>query len=81
MSTTLTASIDCGSLIGQSLRSPTPPAEPPQDNTVGEIASFADRQTGQLEIAETKRQGVIEIIDGCHAEQERLTRKPWYWPF
>lgn len=79
MQTTLAASLNCASLIGPSLREPTPPADLPADNTVGELAAFADRQTGALEKSETKRSAIIETADQCEAERVRLVRKRWWF--
>lgn len=77
MQTTLRASINCAALIGPSLREKTPPADLPADNSIGELAAFADRQTGQFEKSEIKRQAVVDTVDACEAERLRLTRRWW----
>lgn len=77
MQTTLRASVNCAALIGPSLREKTPPADLPADNSVGELAAFADRQTGQYEKAEIKRQALVDTVDACEAERLRLTRR-WF---
>lgn len=69
--------LDCASLIGPALREPTSPAELPSENTLGAWVAFGDEQTGRLEVAETKREAVIETVDRCGAAQERMER-PWW---
>ncbi len=78
--TVLSAGLNCSALISPTLREPTEPAPLPTENTVGALARFADQQTGAFEIAETKRKGVIESLDLCSREQQRLTEPP-RWMF
>lgn len=74
------AALSCAKLISPSLREDTAPAPLPEANTVGEIALFAERQTAAFEVAELKRKGAIEVVDLCQAEQDSLTRRPWWRP-
>lgn len=66
------------------LLAPTPGALRPQNDTVGEIAAFGDRQTGQLDKANVDKAGVDRMLKTCRAWQERALNeasrrnKPWY---
>jgi hypothetical protein len=68
-------------MIGPTLRSDVAGADLPAGNTLGDWVSFGDDQTGRLEAANGRRAAVVEIVDGCQAEQARLTKRHWYWPF
>lgn len=64
------------------LLQPTPGALRPQSDTVGEIAAFGDRQTGQLDKANTDKGGVSRMLATCKtwqaralSEAQRRTRK------
>lgn len=64
----------------------TPAARFPVDDTVGEIASFGDRQTGQLDKANADKRGVVRAGDLCEGHQRKAMEKalertkPW-WRF
>lgn len=75
--TTRVAGIDCAALIGPTLRADVDSAPFPQDNTVGEWVAFADAQTGRLIDANGRRRAVVETVDACQAQQDRLER-PWW---
>jgi hypothetical protein len=68
------AALNCGALIGPTLRADVPGADLPVGNTVGDWVAFGDAQTGKLEDANGRRAAVVEIVDRCQAEQARLTR-------
>lgn len=80
---TVTASpaLNCGALIGPTLRSDVPTADLPAGNTVGEWVAFGDAQTGKLEDANGRRAAVVEIVDNCQREQERLGRRKLFGLF
>lgn len=66
------------------LLSPTPGAPLPLSDKVGEIASFADRQTGQLDKANADKRGARQIMLTCDQYQRRALDEarrrntPWY---
>ena len=68
------------------LLEPTPLAPLPADDTVGEIASFGLRQTGQLDKANADKAGAQRLGDKCHEWQQKALEKsrkrnqPW-WRF
>jgi hypothetical protein len=72
---TVSGALNCAALIGPTLRADVPPADLPAENTVGAWVAGFDAQTGKLEDANGRRGAVVEIIDNCQAEQERLTRR------
>lgn len=71
---TASGALNCGALIGPTLRTDVAGADLPADNTVGGWVAFGDAQTGKLEDANGRRAAVVEIVDNCQAEQTRLTR-------
>ncbi len=71
---TPSAALNCGALIGPTLRTDVVGADLPAGNTVGEWVAFGDAQTGKLEDANGRRAAVVEIVDRCQAEHARLTR-------
>lgn len=71
---TANAALNCGALIGPTLRADVAPADLPVENTVGAWVAGFDAQTGKLEDANGRRAAVVEIVDNCQAEQARLTR-------
>lgn len=75
------AALNCAALIGPTLRTDVPPADLPTENTIGEWVAFGDAQTGKLGDANGRRAAVVEIADRCQAEQERLSRRPWWRVF
>lgn len=72
---TANAALNCAALIGPTLRTDVAGADLPAGNTVGEWVAFGDAQTGKLDDANGRRAAVVEIIDGCQAEQARLARR------
>ena len=56
----------------------------PAGDTVGEIAAFADRQTGQLDKSNSDKGAAARIMETCQAAQDRAleaARKrtgPWW---
>lgn len=75
LSVTPRAVLNCGVLIGPTLRADVPTADLPAGNTVGEWVAFGDAQTGKLEDANGRRAAVVEIVDNCQREQDRLGRR------
>jgi hypothetical protein len=67
--------LPCRELVEASgLLDDTPGASRPQDTTVGEIAAFGDRQTGQLDKSNADKRGAKAIMRVCsEAEQKALT--------
>jgi hypothetical protein len=64
--------LPCRELVEASgLLDPTPGAARPQDHSVGEIAAFGDRQTGQLDKSNADKRGVRGILTVCHDAEER----------
>jgi hypothetical protein len=53
------------------LLEPTAGAARPQDDTIGEIAAFGDRQTGQLDKSNADKRGVDSMLAVCHEAEER----------
>jgi hypothetical protein len=53
----------------------TPGALRPQTDTVGEIAAFGDRQTGQLDKANVDKGGVRRMGAVCEAEQSKALKE------
>lgn len=53
-------------------------------DTVGEIATFGERQTGQLDKANADKAGAVRLGDTCEAwqqtalERARKRNRPWY---
>lgn len=66
------------------LLSPTPGAPLPQSDTVGEIAAFADRQTGQLDKSNAEKDGAHRIMKTCDTYQKKAREEaerrntPWW---
>ena len=66
------------------LLNPTPGAPLPRNDTVGEIAAFGDRQTGQLDRANVEKDGARRIMTTCDQYQRKALEraqqrnKPWY---
>jgi hypothetical protein len=72
----------CSSLVGPSLRGDVPPVEMPSvEAMAGEVWTALDGQTGRLDIANTNRRAVLEVIEGCESRDaatvERLNA-PWW---
>lgn len=51
---------------------------------MGDWVSFADAQTGALDLANIQKAGMVEIVTACEARDaetvKALTKKPW-WRF
>lgn len=62
-------------MIGQTLRTDVDPAPLPSENEIGDWVAFGDAQTQKLDDANGRRRAIVETVDLCQAEQERLTRK------
>lgn len=56
------------------LLEPTPGAARPANDTVGEIAAFGDRQTGQLDTANAGKRGASRILETCEAWQVKALK-------
>jgi hypothetical protein len=78
---TIPAALNCAELIPVRLRSPVEPAPLPADNSVGAWVAFGDAQTGKLEISEDRRATVLEIVDGCEAQERKVAKglRPRSW--
>ena len=64
--------LPCWKLLKASgLLNPTPGAARPQSDEVGEIGSFGDRQTGQLDKSNADKTGATNLGDVCEAEQKK----------
>lgn len=67
--------LPCREIVKASgLLDPTPGAARPQDHSVGEIAAFGDRQTGQLDKSNADKRGARAILDVC-ADAEAKARE------
>lgn len=73
---------DCESLIPDSWTTPVPSAPLPTTKTIGQLASFGDAQTGQLDVANLRIAGAHEIHVNCQKLQKKaadeLKPKPWW---
>lgn len=78
---TIPAALNCAEIIPARLRSPVEPAPLPADNSVGAWVAFGDATVGKLEISEDRRATVLEIVDGCTAQQARVAEglRPRAW--
>lgn len=76
--------MQCGPLVPESLRRDVPGAALPSDGSAGAWVAFADAQTGRLDVANTNKRAVVEIVDACDRQQaairEALKPRPW-WRF
>lgn len=72
---TANAALNCAALIGPTLRADVAPADLPVENTVGAWVAGFDAQTGKLEDANGRRAAVVEVVDNCQREQDRLSRR------
>lgn len=59
--------IACSRLLPKEWRKEVPGAELPRGRTVGDIAAFADAQTGQLDKANDRTLSSIAIVEECEA--------------
>lgn len=59
-----------------------PSASLPSDKSGGEWVAFADAQTGQLDIANSRTRDAVSIVKACEARDakvaESLKPKPWW---
>lgn len=77
--------LPCAEMVEASgLLEPTPGAARPRTDTVGEIAAFGDRQTGQLDKANADKVGAGRMLKTCREWQDRALKdaqrrnSPWY---
>lgn len=79
------AAVTCGPLVPESLRRDVPGADLPADDTAGAWVSFGDAQTGRLDVANANKTAVVQIVDACDAQQEKLLEalkpRPWWSRF
>jgi hypothetical protein len=77
--------IDCRALVPASVRPHVKSAPIPQGHLkVGDIMKFADAQTGQLSVANTRGDLALAVIDTCSQANadaaKRLAPRKW-WHF
>lgn len=71
-------------MVASGLLEATTGAHLPTDDTVGEIAAFGLRQTGQLEKSNADKAGALRLGQTCEdyqkraLEQARQRNKPWW---
>lgn len=69
----------CLTLIPETVKQPTPGAPLPADDTAGAWATFANSQTGQLDLANASKATALEILTRCEARDaetvKQLTRR------
>jgi hypothetical protein len=69
----------CATLLPQEWKQGVAGAPLPDGDTVGDWVSFADQQTGKLDIANDRTKASIGIIERCEARDklavERATRR------
>ena len=54
---------------------------PAADATAGDLWTAFDGQTGRLDTANTNRQAVLEVIEGCEARDAATVKRlnaPWW---
>lgn len=74
--------LPCHQMVQASgLLKPTPGAALPANETIGEIAAFGDRQTGQLDKANADKQGADAIMATCEDWQAKAlaAARPKHW--
>lgn len=78
------AAVQCGPLVPESLRRDVPGADLPADDTAGAWVAFGDAQTGRLDVANSNKLAVVQIVDACDRQQaairEALKPRKW-WRF
>lgn len=68
--------LPCADLVTASgLLEPTPGARLPENDTVGEIAAFGDRESGQLDKANADKAGAKGILAVCQKWQATATKQ------
>lgn len=68
--------VDCSKLIPDQLRSHVKSAPIPQGHlTLGPVEKFADAQTGQLDLANTRGDVAISIADECAKANADIAKK------
>lgn len=83
LSAPVAAALKCGPLIPQAWRAPTPPPDPRVIGmTVGGLAKYANDATAAYDVAETKRAGIVQVVDDCETRSaallDALTPTPWW---
>jgi hypothetical protein len=72
----------CSSLVGPSLRADVAPVDMPTgDATAGDLWTALDGQTGRLDIANSNRRAVLEVVEGCEARDAATVKRlnaPWW---
>lgn len=53
---------------------PTPGAMLPADSTTGSWVAFGDAQTGQLDLANVEKAGMVEILTACEARDAETVK-------
>jgi len=65
----------CASLLPQEWRVPVAGAPLPDGDTVGDWVSFADQQTGKLDIANDRTLSAIGIVERCEQRDVAAVKK------
>lgn len=71
----------CPELIPQGWRVAVPGAPLPDGNAAGDWVQFGDAQTGQLDKANDRTLGTIEIVERCEELNRKAIKdasKPWW---
>lgn len=71
----LSSAINCAAFIPNSFLKPVEDVPPPADNSIGGWIAVADARSGKVDDANGRTQAVIETMDQCQAQQERLSRR------
>lgn len=64
----------CLTLIPRAWLAPTPGASLPLDRSVGSWMVFGDAQTGQLDLANAGKVGMVEILTACEARDAETVK-------
>lgn len=79
--TVLSTPNSCASLLPQEWKLGVQGAELPTGDTVGDWVSFADAQTGKLDMANGRTRDAIGIVERCEARDaaavKKATRRWW----
>lgn len=72
----------CSKLVPDDWRTPVPDAPLPFDNTVGAHVRYGEAETAQLEKANGRTAGTIQIVERCESRDaavvKALTPRPWW---
>jgi hypothetical protein len=72
----------CSTLVPESWRQGVPSADLPVGSTAGDWIAFGDAQTGQLDKANDRTTGSLEIVSKCEARDAEVVKalapKPWW---